>query len=303
MEKKNGAACFNGGMLYLCATPIGNLRDITLRVLDCLKCADLVAAENPRHTQKLLNYYGVKAPLTSYREANREKKSRDIINRLKEGAMVVLLSDAGMPGISDPGFYLIRKLIEEEIPYTVLPGASAVLTALISSAYPGTKFVFWGFLSRKKSRRRRELKEMAREEKTIVLYESPHRLMETLEEMAEVMERREMTVCRELTKKFEEVVRGTPGYLLEYFSLGAPQGEFTLVISPLDRLEGAVLQACPTQEYFAAVKGIALKKILEYLKNGSTPAGAAKKVASVLPISRRQAYLLMLELKERHGLE
>lgn len=303
MGKKREAEGFAKGVLYLCATPIGNLRDITLRVLDCLESADLIAAENPRHTQKLLNYYGIKAPLTSYREANREKKSRDIVNKLKEGARVVLLSDAGMPGISDPGSYLLRKLIEEEIPYTVLPGASAVLTALVNSAYPGVKFVFWGFLSRKKSRRRKELEEISREEKTVVIYESPHRFTETLEEMAEVLERREMTVCRELTKKYEEVVRGTPGRLLNYFCRSALKGEITLVISPLGWLEGAVSRICPAEDDFGAIKGAAQKKLLEYIKSGSTPAEAAKKVAAVLPVSRRQAYLLMLKLKEHLEVE
>lgn len=299
MEGKNEAGRFPGGTLYLCATPIGNLRDITLRVLDCLKCADLIAAENPGHTQKLLHYYGIRTRLISYRESNREKKSREIIARLREGAIVALLSDAGMPGISDPGSYLIRMLIKEGIPYTVLPGASAVLTALVNSAYPGAKFVFWGFLSRKKVRLRKELEEISKEENTIVLYESPHRFQETLEEMAKKMEHREMTVCRELTKKFEEVIRGTPGLLLEYFrGTTAPKGEITLVISPLSRAEGELLRDCLTEEELLSIKDTAREKISEYVKNGNTPAEAAKRVSAALPISRKEAYSLMLELKK-----
>lgn len=300
VEEKNEAARFSGGTLYLCATPIGNLRDITLRVLDCLKRADLIAAENPGHTQKLLHYYGIRARLISYRESNREKKSLEIIARLREGAIVALLSDAGMPGISDPGSYLIRMLIKEGIPYTVLPGPSAVLTALVNSAYPGTKFVFWGFLSRKKARLRKELSEISKEEKTVVLYESPHRFQETLEEMAKTMEHREMTVCRELTKKYEEVVRGTPGRLMDYFRrTAAPKGEITLVISPLGWAEGEFSRACLSEEELLSIKDTAREKISEYMRKGSTPAEAAKRASAALPISRREAYSLILELKNK----
>jgi len=303
MKENKETERFARGMLYLCATPIGNLGDITLRVLDCLKCADLIAAENPEHTRKLLNYYNIKAPLTAYREANREKKSREIIARLREGAMVALLSDAGMPGISDPGFYLINMLREKEIPYTVLPGSSAVLTALVNSAYPGVKFVFWGFLNRRKSLRRKELETISREEKTVVLYEAPHRLLNTLEEMTGIMERREVAVCRELTKKFEEVIRGTPGGLLEHFRQTAPKGEITLVVSPLDWFEGAFSRAKPTEEEIMAMKDTARKKIKEAVKRGDSPAAAAGSVAAILPISRREAYSLMLELKKSNDLE
>lgn len=303
MEEKLKSEHFSGGMLYLCATPIGNLRDITLRVLDCLKCADLIAAENPEHTRKLLHYYGIKKPLTSYREANREKKSREIIARLKEGALVALLSDAGMPGISDPGFYLINMLIKEEIPYTVLPGASAVLTSLVNSAYPGVKFVFWGFLPRKKNLRRKELEAISKEEKTVVLYESPHRLLDTLEEMAAVMEKREAVICRELTKKFEEVIRGTPGQLLEHFRKTVPRGEITIVISPLEWFNGAFPLSRPAEDEAGAIKEKARKKICEAVQRGTKPAEAARLAAEILPISRRDAYSLLLELKQNNNLE
>ncbi|HHU75508.1 MAG TPA: 16S rRNA (cytidine(1402)-2'-O)-methyltransferase [Firmicutes bacterium] len=303
MEKMKVTEGFDRGTLFLCATPIGNLRDITLRVLDCLKCADLVAAENPRHTQKLLNHFGIKASLTPYREANRERKSREIISRLQEGARVVLLSDAGMPGLSDPGLYLVRRLVEEELPYTVLPGASAVLTALINAAYPGTKFVFWGFLSHKKNRRRAELEGISKEEKTVVLYESPHRLLDTLGQMAKIMGERELTVCRELTKRFEEVIRGKPGYLLGHFTKGMLRGEVTLVISPLERSKEADRQENPLPGEPVAVKAAARKKIMQYLKNGCTPSAAAKKAAAMLPITRRKAYQLVLELKRQNDTE
>ena len=283
---------FTEGTLYLCATPIGNLQDITLRVISCLKSADLIAAENPEHTKKLLHYFGIKAPLTSYREANREKKSRLIINRLKEGARVALLSDAGTPGISDPGFYLIRMLIEENIPYTVLPGASAVLAALVSAAYPGVKFVFWGFLNRKKNLRRKELEAISREDKTVVLYESPHRLSDTLEEMAEAIGSREIVLCRELTKKFEEVKRGSASHLLEHLRRFPPRGEITLVVSP----------SKPAEEDTAALRDVARQAIYQAIKSGAAPAEAARETAAILPLSKKEVYSLMLEMLKDNDL-
>ena len=283
---------FAGGTLYLCASPIGNLQDITLRVIACLKSADLIAAENPEHSKKLLHYFGIKAPLTSYREANREKKSRLIINRLKEGDKVALLSDAGTPGISDPGFYLIRLLIEENIPYTVLPGASAVLTALVYAAYPGVKFVFWGFLNRKKNLRRKELETICKEEKTVVIYESPHRLLDTLEEMAAVLQNREIVLCRELTKKFEEVRRGPAQQLLELLRETPPRGEVTLVVSP----------SKPAEADLPAIREIARQNIYQAIKSGVTPAEAARNAAAVFPLSKKETYSIMLEVL-KHSVE
>jgi len=258
-------------------------------------------AENPEHTKKLLNYYGIKGAkgfLTSYRESNREKRSREIIARLKEGAIVALVSDAGMPGISDPGFYLIQMLIKEKIPYTVLPGPSAVLTALVNAAYPGVKFVFWGFLSRKKSLRRKELEAISQEEKTVVIYESPHRVEDTLQEIAGLMESREIVLCRELTKKFEEVRRASAHQLLEHFHSYPPRGEVTLVLAPRDWFEGAFSKAKPTEDEMKALRDAVRKKIYEAMKNGAAPAEAARNAAAILPVSRREAYSIMLEIKK-----
>jgi 16S rRNA (cytidine1402-2'-O)-methyltransferase len=275
------------GVLYLCATPIGNLQDITLRALECLKEADLIAVENIEHSRKLLSHYGIGTPLISYRESNRGKKSRIILERLRQGAKVVLISDAGMPAISDPGYYLVHLLLEEKIPFTVLPGPSAALTALIISGYPVKRFVFWGFLSRKKGELRKELEAIAREDKTVVLYESPHRLKATLTEMAEILKDRQLAVCRELTKKFEEVHRGNAGQLLNFFLQEPPRGEITLVISPLSHPRKSLLDIREECE----------KSLLEAIKKGNTPTEAVKKVAKNLSLKRNEVYEVLMKLK------
>lgn len=286
INEQNSAA--EKGILYLCATPIGNLGDITLRALECLKEADLIAAENIGHSRKLLTHYGINKPLVSYRESKREKMGKLIVERLKQGAKVVLISDAGMPVISDPGSNLLHLLLEEKIPFTVLPGASAVLTALAASGYPAGKFVFWGFLSRKRGELRKELEAIAKEEKTVVLYEAPHRLKATLAEMAEILKDRPLAVCRELTKKFEEVLRGSAGELLDIFLQQPPQGEITLVISPLKQHSG---------KNVADLKKECKEKLLEALKKGYTPTEAVKLTAKSLALKRNEVYGVLKELK------
>ena len=292
------------GMLYLCATPIGNLGDITLRALQCLREAELIAVESVRRSRKLLHYYGINAPLISYREANRERKGREILAKVKEGAKVVLITDAGMPAISDPGFSLIRLLLAEKMPFTVLPGPSAVLTALIHSGYSTKRFVFWGFLSRKKKERAEELRALAAEQKTVVLYEAPHRLLKTLRELANVLGEREIAVCRELTKKFEEVRRGSAGEMYACFSQAAPRGEITLVISPLSSGGEGLAGAGGEKEEVdkkrpARWRADCQKKLEEALQAGDSPTAAVKKVARSMGLQRKEVYALLVELKHR----
>lgn len=287
MEIENKSDDPKKGMLYLCATPIGNLHDITLRALECLKEADLIAVENIEHSRKLLSYYGIDTPLISYRESNRGKKSRIILEKLRQGARVVLISDAGMPVISDPGYYLVNLLREEKISFTVLPGPSAVLTALVISGYPAGNFVFWGFLSRKKGELRKELEEISKEEKTVVLYESPHRLKATLTEMAGILKDRQLAVCRELTKKFEEVHRGNARELLNIFVQQPPRGEITMVISPLQH----------PRESMSNLKEECEKSLLEAIKKGEPPTEAVKKVAKKLSLKRNDVYKVLIKLK------
>jgi 16S rRNA (cytidine1402-2'-O)-methyltransferase len=303
-NKKNGAP--EKGVLYLCATPIGNLGDITLRALQCLREAELIAVESVRRSRKLLHYYGIRAPLISYREANRERKGREILDRVKQGARVALITDAGMPAISDPGSHLVRMLLAEKVPFTVLPGPSAALTALVLSGYSIERFVFWGFLSRKKKERSRELGELAAEQKTVVLYEAPHRLLKTLREMAALLGKREIAVCRELTKKFEDVRRGCAGELFTYFSRKPPRGEITIVISP--QSSGDEGQAGDGRENktiggeLSAQRRAECREMLwKALQEGDSPTVAVKKVAQSLGLRRKEVYSLLVELKHRGG--
>lgn len=218
------------GTLYLCATPIGNLQDITLRVLDTLKTVDLVACEDTRKTLQLLNHFSISKPVTSYYEHNKMTKGDVIIQQLKEGKNIALVSDAGMPGISDPGYDLVQQCLTEGIAFTVLPGAVAAITGLVLSGLPTDRFAFEGFVPRQKKERQQFFLNLLHEERTMIFYESPHRLQDTLKTMAEIFPDRTMAAARELTKKFEEIVRGTPSELLTHFETEGIRGEFVLLL-------------------------------------------------------------------------
>lgn len=218
------------GTLYLVSTPIGNLEDITLRALRILKEVNLIAAEDTRQTRRLLTHYEIKTPLTSYFEGNQERKSEKIIDQLKAGESIALVSDAGTPTISDPGYPLLRACIAAEISIVPIPGASAILAAAAVSGLPLHNFAFEGFLSPKSGKRKRQLTELADEERTLILFESPHRLCRFLEDLLETMGEREIVITRELTKKFEEIFRGNVSQALEKFRTTEPRGEFTIII-------------------------------------------------------------------------
>lgn len=219
-------------MLYIVATPIGNLKDITLRAIETLKSVDVIACEDTRHTQNITHQYQIATPLTSYFEQNKITKGRHLLELLKQDKNVALVSDAGTPGISDPGFHLIRLAVENNIPLTIIPGPTAIIAALVLSGFPTHKFVFEGFLPIKKEARRKRLKELAKEDRTIVAYESPHRLLKTLQDMQEALNDPLIACIREATKKFEEVRRERPSQLLEHFTKTKPRGEFVLVFNP-----------------------------------------------------------------------
>ncbi len=225
------------GTLYLCATPIGNLEDITYRVLRVLKEADVIAAEDTRNSVKLLNHFGIRTPMTSYHEHNKIEKAHQIIGQLKQGKNIALITDAGTPGISDPGEELVRLALEEGITVTSLPGAAACITALTMSGQPTRRFVFEAFLPREKKERRSILEELKTETRTIVLYEAPHRLVATLEELLEALGNRSLTICRELTKKYEEVQKTTLDNVLLYYKDHEPRGEYVLVLEGRSRRE------------------------------------------------------------------
>ncbi len=219
------------GTLYLVSTPIGNLEDITLRALRVLKEVDLIAAEDTRQTRRLLTHYNIPTPLTSYFEGNQQAKGDKLIERLKAGEAIALVSDAGTPIISDPGYPLLRRCIDAEIPVVPIPGASAVITSASISGLPLHNFTFEGFLSPKSGKRKRQLSVLADEERTLILFESPHRLRRFLEDVLEVMGERDMVVARELTKRFEEIFRGSVSDALKKFQETEPRGEFTILIA------------------------------------------------------------------------
>jgi 16S rRNA (cytidine1402-2'-O)-methyltransferase len=218
-------------LLTVVATPIGNLQDITLRALQTLRETDLIAAEDTRHSAILLLHHNIKKPMISLHEHNEESRTADLVEEIAGGKSVALITDAGMPGISDPGFRLIRACRERGLPVNVLPGPSAVITALVGSGLPTNAFYFGGFIPVKSGRRRAELERAVSRPETSVYFESPYRLLKTLQALAEIAPRADVCVARELTKKFEEYRRGTPAELCAHYESRSPKGEITLVIA------------------------------------------------------------------------
>lgn len=218
------------GTLFVVATPIGNLKDITLRALETLKDVDVIACEDTRKTVILLDRYGIKKPLLSYYSHNEARRTEELIRELSGGKNIALVSDAGTPGISDPGHVIIKAAIERGILVDAIPGPSAIISALVVSGKPTAKFIFEGFLSNKSSQRRKRLSELKNEERTVVIYESPHRILKLLRDIAEVLGDKEVVCVRELTKKFQEVTRAKASVILEHYTRKAPKGEFVVVI-------------------------------------------------------------------------
>ena len=218
-------------MLYVVATPIGNLGDITLRALEVLKNVDLVAADDTRHSGMLLKHFEIKKPLISYHEHNEAMRTAQLVERIAAGENVALITDAGMPGLSDPGARLIRECIRRELPFTIIPGASSILTALAGSGFSMEKFSFRGFLPVKSGQRERELRAAAEREETTIFFESPYRLAKTLTACIDIMPDRQLCVARELTKKFEEFRRGTASELLAHYQTRPAKGEIVFTVS------------------------------------------------------------------------
>ena len=218
-------------MLYVVATPIGNLSDITLRALEVLKGVDVVAAEDTRHSGLLLKHFEIKKPFVSYHEHNEAARTAELVDRLARGENVALITDAGMPGLSDPGLRLIRECISRELPFTIVPGPSSILIALLGSGFSTERFLFRGFLPVKSGQRERELQIAAESEETTLFFESPYRLLKTLQACSSIMPARQLCVARELTKKFEEFRRGTAAELLAHYEARPAKGEIVLVVS------------------------------------------------------------------------
>jgi len=265
------------GKLYICATPIGNLEDVTLRVLRILKEADLVAAEDTRKTRKLFSKYQIRTPLTSYYEHNEETRGKVLIKKLREGKTVALVSEAGMPGISDPGHKLIRACIEENIDLEVLPGPSALISSLVISGLPTDRFTFQGFLPRKTGERRNLLKKLAGGEETLVFYESPHRLRASLGEILSSLGDRKIAVVRELTKKFEEVLRGSVSEIIKRIEEIKVRGEIVLVV------EGSFLKPQLSADFLR-------NEVFKQMKEGISKKDAITRTSREKKVSKKQVY-------------
>lgn len=277
------------GKLYLCATPIGNLEDITLRVLRTLKEVDLIAAEDTRNSIKLLNHFDIKTPMTSYHEYNKIEKAYVLIEKLQAGQNIALITDAGTPGISDPGEELAAMCVEAGIEVTSLPGASACITALTLSGLPTRRFAFEAFLPMDKKERKAVLDELVNETRTIILYEAPHRLVRTLEELKEVLGNRRITLCRELTKKHETAFRTTIENLLDYYQTEKPLGECVLVIEGRSRQE-------MEKEARASWEEISIEEHMKiYEKQGMQKKDAMKQVAKDRGVTKRDIYQYLLQ--------
>ncbi len=280
------------GILYLCATPIGNLEDITFRVIRVLKEADLIAAEDTRNSIKLLNHFDIHTPMTSYHEFNNMEKGRYLIEQLREGKNIALITDAGTPGISDPGEELVSQCHEEGIPVTSVPGPAACISALVMSGLPTRRFAFEAFLPPDKKKRMQILKELRTETRTIIIYEAPHRLVKTLDELREMLGNRRMTLCRELTKKHETCMQTTFDDLITFYKDNKPLGECVLVI------EGVSHEELQKEEQQAWMK-ISIEEHVEmYEKEGLSRKEAMKKAAKERGISKREIYQSILRGEE-----
>lgn len=277
------------GTLYLCATPIGNLEDITFRVLRTLKEVDLIAAEDTRNSIKLLNHFEIKTPMTSYHEYNKIDKAYQLVEKLREGKNIALITDAGTPGISDPGEDIVRICYEEGIPVTSLPGAAACITALTMSGQPTRRFAFEAFLPKDKKEHQAVLEELREETRTIIIYEAPHHLVRTLSELADTLGGdRHLTICRELTKRHEEKLQMTLAESLAYYETQEPRGEYVLIIegksrAQIEEEQRAGWEAMSIEEHMA-----------HYESQGIDRKEAMKLVARDRGVSKRDIYKELL---------
>lgn len=278
------------GKLYLCPTPIGNLKDITTRCLEILSTVDLIAAEDTRVTQKLLNHFEIKVPLTSYYEHNKREKGSYLVEKLKNGQSIAVVTDAGMPGISDPGEDIVRLCIENEIEIEALPGPCAFATALVASGLPTGRFAFEGFLTTNKKNRLAHLELIKSYTGTLIFYEAPHKLVSTLKDMLTSFGNRKIVLARELTKKFEEYRRTTLNEALIYYEETPPKGEFVLLVEGAnpDELKEEYLKSMPSAE----------ELLKTYSADGMRAKELTKKVADELKLPRREVYDLYLKIKD-----
>lgn len=278
------------GTLYLCATPIGNLEDITYRVLRTLKEVDLIAAEDTRNSIRLLNHFEIKTPMTSYHEYNKIDKAYQLVAKMREGKNIALITDAGTPGISDPGEDIVRICYEEGIPVTSLPGAAACIIALTMSGLPTRRFAFEAFLPKDKKEHQAVLEELKTETRTIIIYEAPHHLVRTLQELSDTLGGdRRLTICRELTKRHEEKLQMTLADSLSYYEVNEPRGEYVLIIAGRSREE-------MKKEEQAGWEALSLEEhMAHYESQGIDRKEAMKRVAKDRGVSKRDIYQALLK--------
>jgi len=278
------------GKLYLCPTPIGNLGDMTFRTIEVLKSVDLIAAEDTRVSAKLLNHFDIKVPTTSYYEHNKREKGSYLLEKLLNGTNIAVITDAGMPGISDPGEDLVKLCIENEIVVEALPGPCAFATALVASGLPTGRFAFEGFLTTNKKNRLEHLEALKNDTRTLIFYEAPHKLLSTLADMLTILGDRKIVLARELTKKFEEYNRTTLKEALIYYEETPPKGEFVLILDGADaeKIRADFLESMPSAE----------ELLRKYSKEGLRAKELTKKVAEELKQPRREIYDLYLKIKE-----
>ncbi len=289
MEKKIGK-------LYICGTPIGNLEDITLRCLETLKKVDLIAAEDTRHTKILLNYYQIEKPIISYHEFSSQKKTEYIVQLLKKGQDVALVSDAGMPGLSDPGYVIINKAIENNISLIPIPGVSALTAALVVSGFAMHSFVFEGFVPRRRADKEKYFTRLKEEHRTIVCYETPHRIKDTLLIIRQILGDRRIVLTKELTKIFEEIIRGTLTEVIDYVNSKEIKGEITLVLEGLPtrrKKSVSCLKDGPAED------NELIKKINNYLKKGYYHKDIVSLIAVEYHIPKKWVYEKILEFKDK----
>lgn len=270
--------------LYLVATPIGNLDDMTYRAVECLKNVDLIACEDTRHSRILLDHYDIKTRTTSYHEHNKYEKAAELVIQMKQGVKVAVITDAGTPGISDPGEELVKQAQEAGLEVTSLPGPSAVITALSMCGLPSRRFAFEGFLPADKKERREALGRLSQDTRTMVIYEAPHRIIKTLKELLDNLGDRQIRICRELTKKFEEVMRFTVSEAIEYFENTEPKGEMVVVIEGLSQEEADLAKA---QEWASMSVE---EHVRVYIEQGMSEKDAMKAAAKDRNVSKREIY-------------
>ena len=280
------------GQLYLCATPIGNLEDMTFRAIRILKEVDLIAAEDTRNSIKLLNHFDIKTKMTSYHEFNKVEKARYLVEKMQEGLNVAVITDAGTPGISDPGEELVRQCYEAGITVTSIPGACAAVNALIISGRPTRRFAFEAFLPADKKERKEILETLEQETRTMILYEAPHRLLKTLGELYEVLGNRKISLCKELTKRYENVFNTTIEDAISYYEENEPRGEFVLVIEGKTFAE---IKKESQEEFLTISIGEHMER---YRSQGMDKKQAMKQVAKDRGISKRDVYQALLDEEE-----